>query len=87
VKEKLKTHPLTIAIDASSSAFQFYRDGVISTNSNCGESLNHAVVVVGYTEVGDNTPTPSPTPEPVDNTCTVYKWWHSCDSNDDRRRL
>jgi hypothetical protein len=49
--------------------------------------------VVGYTEAGDDTPTPSPSPsptpepEPVDNTCTVYKWWHSCDSNDDRRRL
>jgi len=29
MKAKLSTHPLTIAIDASSNAFRYYRSGVI----------------------------------------------------------
>lgn len=71
--------PLTVALDASSSAFQYYRSGVISSTDNCGTSLNHAVVLVGYTDG-------APAPEPDDNTdppapitgCTVEKWWHTC---------
>jgi len=38
--------PVTVAVDASSSAWQLYRGGVLS--GACGASLNHAVLVVGY---------------------------------------
>ena len=54
VKEKLKTHPLTIAVDAGRSAFQYYSSGVIDEADNCGTSLNHAIVIVGYTDTGDS---------------------------------
>jgi len=98
VKEKLKTHPLTIAIDAGQGVFQFYKDGVIAADAGCGTSLNHAVVIVGYQDKadGDDTdpspqpdpsPEPEPSPEPVEDGCTVYKWWHTCEGTDDRRRL
>merc|ERR1712045_75148 len=88
VKAKLKEMPLTIAVDAGRGVFQFYKSGVVGANDGCGNSLNHAVVVVGYTEQGDDgsnddtTPPepepPQPGPEPTEEECTVYKWWHSC---------
>ena len=49
MKAKLVTHPLTIAIDASSYGFQYYKSGVLQANQ-CTTGLNHAVVVVGYSE-------------------------------------
>jgi len=94
VKSKLKTHPMTIAIDAGDGVFQFYKNGVIGKNAGCGTGLNHAVVLVGYTDEDDGStptpdpspsPTPDPTPTPDVGTCEVYKWWHSC--NDNKRRL
>lgn len=93
VKAKLQTHPLTIAVDAGGSVFQFYKSGVVGKNDGCGTSLNHAVVVVGYTDTGDDTqpdPQPDPSPEPnpptpVDETCDVYKWWHTCNGGNGRR--
>ena len=94
VKDKVAEQPLTIALDASSAAFQFYRSGVIKQGDNCGSYLNHAVVLVGYTDGGDGpspnpdpspdpSPGPSPDPEPQPPTpvedCDVTKWWHTCD--------
>ena len=38
--------PISISIDAASSTFQHYKEGVIT--SGCGSSLNHAVLLVGY---------------------------------------
>jgi hypothetical protein len=90
---------LTIAVDAGRSAFQFYRSGVVSASDGCGTSLNHAVVVVGYTDTGDSTPvdptpdpspSPSPTPDPTPTpdpvtSCDVTKWWHSCSGGNTRR--
>ena len=39
--------PNAVSIHASSSVFQTYQSGVI-TSSLCGTSTNHAVVIVGY---------------------------------------
>ena len=36
VKAKVAQQPLTVALDASSAAFQFYRSGVIKQGDNCG---------------------------------------------------
>ena len=71
VKEKLKTHPITIAIDAGGSIFQYYKEGGISADAGCGTGLNHAVVLVGYTDgESDDKPNPEPpTPEPTGD-CT-----------------
>jgi len=38
--------PVAVAIQADSSAFQFYKTGVLS--ADCGTSINHAVLAVGY---------------------------------------
>ena len=43
----LQNGPVSIAIAASSSYFQFYKTGVI-TSTGCGTSVNHAVNMVGY---------------------------------------
>jgi len=84
---------MTIAVDAGSSHFQFYSKGVVGANDGCPTGLNHAVVLVGYTEKdGSPSPDPSPEPEPQpdpdnDAECNVYKWWHSCDEDNSRRML
>ena len=38
--------PVSIAIEADQSAFQFYSSGVL--DSGCGDALDHGVLVVGY---------------------------------------
>ena len=43
----LQTAPVSVAVAASSSVFQLYRGGIISS-TGCGTSLNHAVNLVGY---------------------------------------
>ena len=95
VKAKVMKQPLTVAVDAGSSTFQFYRSGVIKEADGCGTSLNHAIVMVGYTDEdeGDNpspNPDPNPGPSPDPNPgpdpqpepiedCDVTKWWHTCE--------
>lgn len=39
--------PVSVAVNAGSSIFQFYKSGVIASTS-CGTSLNHGVTAVGY---------------------------------------
>jgi C1A family cysteine protease len=50
MKAKLVTHPLSVALDAGKAAFQYYSSGVVRASDNCGTTLNHAVVIVGYTD-------------------------------------
>ena len=86
MKARVRTQPVTVAINASSTAFQYYDSGVI-TADQCTNGLNHAVVVVGFNVTGDDNtdpdpPTPDPEP-PVD--CQVTKWWHTCPEANARR--
>lgn len=100
VKAKLDVQPLTVALDASSTAFQWYSSGVVQESDNCGTTLNHAVVLVGYTDSNGVAPgpDPNPNPEPEPNpapepepeptpvsTCTVERWYHTCESSGARR--
>jgi len=54
MKSTLMKQPLSVAVDAGRSAFQFYSSGVVREEDNCGTQLNHAVVVVGYTDEEGN---------------------------------
>ncbi|GMN58569.1 hypothetical protein TIFTF001_027673 [Ficus carica] len=45
--------PVAVAIDAGSSDFQFYSEGVFP--GDCGKELNHGVAVVGYGTTLDGT--------------------------------
>ena len=50
MKARVMQQPVAVALDASSYAFQFYASGVVKAEDNCGSTLNHAVVVVGYAD-------------------------------------
>ncbi|CAM8926170.1 unnamed protein product [Rhodiola kirilowii] len=45
--------PVSVAIDAEGSAFQFYKEGVFT--GHCGTDLDHGVVAVGYGTTRDGT--------------------------------
>ena len=45
--------PVSVAIDAGGSDFQFYSEGVY--NGDCGKELNHGVAIVGYGKTSDGT--------------------------------
>jgi C1A family cysteine protease len=47
MKVALAQQPLAVSIDASSLNFQLYQGGIINS-TNCGTSLDHAVLVVGW---------------------------------------
>lgn len=46
ITSAINRQPTSVAIDASTATFQNYSSGVIT--SNCGTSIDHAVVAVGY---------------------------------------
>ncbi|KAL3533419.1 hypothetical protein ACH5RR_006940 [Cinchona calisaya] len=45
--------PVSVAIDAGGSAFQFYSSGIFT--GDCGTDLNHGVTIVGYGATADGT--------------------------------
>jgi C1A family cysteine protease len=54
MKQAIAHGPVSVAIDAESTVFQYYTKGVI-TGDECGEDLDHAVLAVGYgTEDGND---------------------------------
>lgn len=49
----LRQGPVSIAIDASSFYFRFYKEGVIDLPYNYSKNINHAVLLTGYERDGD----------------------------------
>jgi len=49
LKVAVSQQPVSIAIEADASIFQFYSSGII-TSSSCGTNLDHGVLIVGYGE-------------------------------------
>ena len=47
LKNAVLQGPVSVAVDASSNAFNFYATGVV-TSSTCGTNLDHAILAVGY---------------------------------------
>lgn len=47
LKAALSNQPVSVAIEADRSTFQFYRSGVL-TGTACGTQLDHGVTAVGY---------------------------------------
>jgi C1A family cysteine protease len=45
--QAIAIRPVAIALRSASSAFRYYRSGIINTTA-CGTSLDHAVIAVGY---------------------------------------
>lgn len=47
MKAAVALGPVSVAIEADTSVFQFYNSGVIKSKG-CGVDLDHAVLVIGY---------------------------------------
>jgi len=47
IEAAVAVQPLSISIEADKLCFQFYKSGVLN-NTNCGTTLDHAVLMVGY---------------------------------------
>lgn len=101
LKERLVLQPMSVAISADDIKFQQYRSGIYKGSAACDNTdamnVNHAVVLVGFTDTADteNQSNDTPydggdsndgdtTPAPIIN--LVDKWWYYDDSQT-RRRL
>lgn len=42
------SQPISVAVQANTSAFQSYSSGIIMQGSGCGIFLDHAIAAVGY---------------------------------------
>ena len=51
LEEAVAKGPVSIAIEADQFNFQFYKSGVLT--SDCGDKLDHGVLVVGYGTLND----------------------------------
>ena len=47
LKRAVAQQPVSVAIQANISSFRFYKEGIYS-DYNCGDQLDHGVLVVGY---------------------------------------
>ena len=65
-KIQLQSGPLTIAVAAGNSCWQYYSSGILSGDNNCPNWIDHAVTVVG---LGSETETKTVT------TGDVYRWY------------
>ena len=52
LKAALNMGPVSVAIEADSFSFQYYRGGIFNPK-NCGIKLDHGVTAVGYGKEGD----------------------------------
>jgi C1A family cysteine protease len=43
----IKTQPVSVAVEADTSVFQFYKSGVLD-NAGCGQNLDHGITLVGW---------------------------------------
>ncbi len=50
LKSAVFTNPVSIAIEADTRYFQSYKSGVLTSDLECGTSLDHGVLIVGYGE-------------------------------------
>lgn len=45
--------PIPVAIDASSRSFHFYKSGIYDDYESCSDTINHALLLVGYGRQGN----------------------------------
>jgi len=60
----VKNQPVSVAIEADHMSFQHYTGGVFDA-SDCGEQLDHGVLVVGFHQGSGPGPSPGPSPGPT----------------------
>jgi C1A family cysteine protease len=55
MKTAISQGVVTITIDASSHAFNYYKSGIFDDAASCGTNLDHAIAAVGYGTDSDGT--------------------------------